>query len=250
MRCDNCGWSNPEGLTKCQKCNQELIPAPVSSSSAPANQGAFNQTIIDQTKVHSVSQDQQAVACPRCGYPLSSSNTFCPNCGTQVSVENPSEHVEYAKTVRILPEEFLETESPEIVEEHLKKTVREIPADLMNATQNSQTVRVLPEEMLCDEEDVQPKEPSFRLILMDNFDGATPLAKKFEGADTIINGEALVSEGSYVPEGLEVEFTYADDMWALTDKTVEKAVYVSAANGVNVKSGDIIVIGNRRYIFE
>ena len=27
MRCDNCGWMNPEGAENCQKCNQKLRPS-------------------------------------------------------------------------------------------------------------------------------------------------------------------------------------------------------------------------------
>lgn len=31
MRCVNCGWNNPDGITKCQKCNQPLPVVPVSN---------------------------------------------------------------------------------------------------------------------------------------------------------------------------------------------------------------------------
>lgn len=29
MRCNNCGWDNPAGLTSCQKCNQPLEFTPI-----------------------------------------------------------------------------------------------------------------------------------------------------------------------------------------------------------------------------
>ncbi len=58
VRCDHCGWSNnPEGAKKCQKCNQDLVYLP------PVEGG------------------KDASFCNRCGYPLTSDTSFCPNCG-------------------------------------------------------------------------------------------------------------------------------------------------------------------------
>lgn len=37
MRCTNCGWMNPEGLTTCQKCNQPLVFTPIQNNDAVAN---------------------------------------------------------------------------------------------------------------------------------------------------------------------------------------------------------------------
>lgn len=238
MRCDNCGWSNPEGLTKCQKCNQELLP-PVSN--------AINQTVLDPNRQSAASQQSPSVSCPRCGYPLSSANSFCPNCGTQIQHDTPAEQPVYAKTVRVLPDEFLdEPAEQKPVEAPLKATVREIPVKLMD-NNYSKTVRVLPEEMLVNEE---PAEPSFRLVPMDNFDGATAAVKEFNGAVATVAGDSLVENGGYMPDGLEVEFTCEDGQWSVTDKGASKAVFVSASHPVKIQSGDIIVIGNRRFIFE
>ena len=69
MRCDNCGWSNPEGIEKCQKCNQKLkaavyepVPSPVKSIDSPA---------IDKTTVY----------CNKCGREYDLHLASCPNCG-------------------------------------------------------------------------------------------------------------------------------------------------------------------------
>ena len=255
MRCDNCGWSNPDHLTKCQKCNQDLV-APVSAAPAPvAASNAINQTIIEPSRQGAAQQSSSAASCLRCGYPLSAESQFCPNCGTQAQQAAPAPAA-HAKTVMVLPEEFLEPAQDTHKVETLKATVREIPAELMNNARFSQTVRVLPEEMLVDAEPeipvapAQPAEPSFKLTPMDNFDGATSKAVEQTGASVSVKRETLVAEGTYVPEGLDVEFTCADGQWSVLDKSCSKAVFVSASHPVSLQPGDVIVIGNRRFIFE
>ena len=57
MECNNCGWFNPAGLTRCQKCNQPL-------------------RVQDVAK-----EDLVAFNCAKCGYPLSAGGQKCPNCG-------------------------------------------------------------------------------------------------------------------------------------------------------------------------
>ena len=252
MRCDNCGWSNPDGLTKCQKCNQDLVP-PISVEpvSAPQTLNAINHTIIDPNRHSASPQLSSAVSCLRCGYPLSASHSFCPNCGTQIQQGKQDVQPAHSKTVRVLPEELVEpVQVAKPVEPALKATVREIPAELMDNARFSKTVRVLPEEMLVEAEPEKSVEPSFKLTPMDNFDGATSQVKEFTGADSVIGRDVLVTEGSYMPESLEIEFSCKEGQWTVTDKSGSKAVFVSAAHPLTLNPGDIIVIGNRRFIFE
>lgn len=57
MECNNCGWFNPAGLTRCQKCNQPL-------------------KVEDLRK-----EDQVMFKCVQCGYLLSNAASVCPSCG-------------------------------------------------------------------------------------------------------------------------------------------------------------------------
>lgn len=251
MRCDNCGWSNPDGLTKCQKCNQDLVPPISVAPVAAPTSNAINQTIIDQSRHGAAFQSASTDLCPRCGYPMSPANSFCPNCGTQVNQSKPVAPQANAKTVRVLPEEFLEQPAEtKPAEVPLKATVREIPVDLIENTSYAKTVRVLPEEMLSENETVQQVEPSFKLIPLDNFDGAVQGSKEFKGTPASLNRESIVSEPSYLPEDLCVEFKCEDGQWTVEDKSSSKSVFVSASRPINVQVGDIVVIGNRRFIFE
>lgn len=257
MRCDNCGWNNPDGLTKCQKCNQELKPAP-----------NFNQTIMDPNKQHSapVQQAGDSVACVKCGYPLSAGNTYCPNCGTQVAPPSPAPAPvsQNTKTVRVLPEELLVENRPEA----LKATVREIPVELLadnpapKQIDNTKTVRVLPEELLQDEPaapapapvpapvPAEPELPGFKLVPMDNFDGQTPQALSFSGEKVSVDRKDIPGADSSIGEDVQVAFEYEDGQWTVSGKEGRPVVYVAASHKICLQPGDVIVVGNRRYIFE
>lgn len=67
MRCDNCGWMNPEGIDVCQKCSQKLRPA------------------VCEPPVVSYEVEHKEVAkvlnCDKCGKEYSEDLTSCPHCG-------------------------------------------------------------------------------------------------------------------------------------------------------------------------
>ncbi len=252
MRCDNCGWNNPDGLTKCQKCNQELKSAP-----------NFNQTVMAPNREHSVpvQEVEEPVACTRCGYPLSAANSYCPNCGTQVShiLPNPSPAAsQNAKTVRVLPDEFMMESGSEV----LKATVREIPVELlsdnpiMNHIDNAKTVRVLPEELLQDEPaasvpaPAKPELPVFKLVPIDNFDGQAPQTLVFSGDKVLVERKDIPGADASIGEDVQVAFEYENGQWAVFEKGGRPVVYVAATHKVWLRPDDIIVVGNRRFIFE
>lgn len=66
MRCNNCGWNNPDGLDKCQKCNQPLQVMAVADNA--------DKTV--KTK-----NEGGVASCPSCGYPYAQNSETCPNCG-------------------------------------------------------------------------------------------------------------------------------------------------------------------------
>ena len=84
MRCSNCGWTNPEGLSKCRKCNQTLCAS---------------ETLDAPKAIINIPKSEETVGqCLKCGYPLVEGADYCPNCGCQ-KVEMPE--VEIAETVSV-----------------------------------------------------------------------------------------------------------------------------------------------------
>ncbi len=101
MRCKNCGWENPDGNQKCERCSSFLegtvasnveICFPVQSTDSSSN---LRSTIREATedihynKASSPSLIKQQpiiggndIICSNCGYNLSPNMNVCPQCGT------------------------------------------------------------------------------------------------------------------------------------------------------------------------
>ena len=67
MRCDNCGWMNPEGLDVCQKCNQKLRATNIEAKIVPQ--------VVEREEATNV------INCDKCGREYSSDLPSCPYCG-------------------------------------------------------------------------------------------------------------------------------------------------------------------------
>lgn len=78
MRCNNCGWTNPEGVSKCQKCNQLLTGI----------EPAVHKEVVAVKK-----EDVPSVRCEKCGYLVTGEWTVCPNCGFQIAGRQAREEV-------------------------------------------------------------------------------------------------------------------------------------------------------------
>jgi hypothetical protein len=97
MICRNCGWSNPEGATSCEKCKQPLETAqPAETSPKPSEQPQPVQENLRKTireNTYEPQQDESAApqgnACPKCGYPLAEGCECCPSCGAEIAPAKP-----------------------------------------------------------------------------------------------------------------------------------------------------------------
>jgi len=83
MRCQNCGWDNPQENTKCEKCNVPLSSSTDNNRERNNSSEAFEPRKTEQ-------------GCPECGYPMKPSDKKCPQCGFQIGgtvVEEPKNKV-------------------------------------------------------------------------------------------------------------------------------------------------------------
>lgn len=90
IRCSNCGWEgNPDGLAKCQKCNQPL-PLPLSGNNSYSNENSIiensdvRKTVVEVAAI----KNESKVFCVGCNQPLHKDALFCHHCGTKVGDEN------------------------------------------------------------------------------------------------------------------------------------------------------------------
>ena len=69
MRCDNCGWMNPEGIENCQKCNQKLKASYIEE---------VNHVDVQE---QAPATNPVVVNCEKCGREYSTQMSSCPHCG-------------------------------------------------------------------------------------------------------------------------------------------------------------------------
>ena len=101
MRCKNCGWENPDNLTRCEKCNTPLDGASFNAAPAVAPQQNYNKTVNEAVVFPETPGG--ANMCPQCGYPMRPGVTVCPNCHYgDTEMEPQAQPV--AKQVKATPE--------------------------------------------------------------------------------------------------------------------------------------------------
>ena len=82
MRCKNCGWDNPAGNAKCEKCNVPLSGSMVDERTTPQ----------ERTTSEDFDPAKTAQGCPECGYALRQSVTECPHCGFSLNGDKSREN--------------------------------------------------------------------------------------------------------------------------------------------------------------
>ena len=58
MRCTNCGWENPEGAQRCEKCNSPLVGAPVYEPKAEEPQTKMKSTVREPLDSFELKQEK------------------------------------------------------------------------------------------------------------------------------------------------------------------------------------------------
>jgi len=90
MRCTQCGWDNPAGSQKCEKCKSPL--AVVSQSNYQEEAGDQNSSFAQAGGIPSTLREGASIgmktAVCECGYPLATGAKSCPQCGKRLDGGN------------------------------------------------------------------------------------------------------------------------------------------------------------------
>ncbi|MDR1683784.1 MAG: FHA domain-containing protein [Candidatus Symbiothrix sp.] len=79
MRCENCGWDNPGGNTKCEKCG-----VPLEQSFGDSNTPTVRQAAQGLDANGGFDLKKTVAGCPECGYPVRPGDIQCPQCGNNL----------------------------------------------------------------------------------------------------------------------------------------------------------------------
>ena len=212
MRCKNCGWPNKPEATTCSKCGSSLESVQYNDSNAELKKTVKEEDVFGNNPV-------QPNICPKCSYPLRPGTTKCPNCQTELrgdsTSNNPSE-------VRHM--------GPR------RPTV-------LNAPKFNGTVNVWTEGGLG-------ITPSFILSpVKRNGERHDPEDVELEGNEVVLNRENTDPGNMSITSRAQAVITRKDDQWYIEDKSEQKTTFKQVDTPQLLKDGDIILLGNRLFIF-
>jgi len=220
MRCQFCGWDNPQDRTTCEKCNKPLANESTNESNNAASSAANNDRPTDRKPAGDFNPKatvregqagarakQKGEVCPECGYPLEKGE--CASCGYKVSEENVSHENKGEKNKGW----------------DFKKTIR-------------------PKRK-------GEKEGKFSLIPISEDTGAAEGdALAFEGNVVALNRDNTDPKNSTITSAQQAVVTCDGGKWSIEDSSEYKTTFVQAARKIELKSGDLILLGNQLYRFE
>ena len=216
MRCQFCGWDNPQGKETCEKCNKPLtnnVPEeakPVASNETnhdrPTDRqvaGAFNpKATVREIPVGGNVVNNNITECPECGYTLE--NGECSACGYKVGEAKPT---------------------PENVVVDPRKTVRPIRKG--------------------------EKEGEFKLLPISEETGMPEGDElSYEGNTIILNRDNTDPKNSTITSQEQASLTFENGKWSIEDKSEYKTTFVQAVRKIELQQGDLILLGNQLYRFE
>lgn len=219
MRCKNCGWPNRQEETTCSKCGSPLE----ASQTTPIQQDfpPSNQTVREGDIFGGVSQPN---ICPKCGYPLRPGLQKCPNCNSELDVE--SENVN-----NFAPQQH-------------QIQVRQIRRPTVVGTPNIHgTVNVWTEGSIG-------LTPSFLLSpIKHSGERRQPDDIEMEGDNVVLNRDNTDPGNLSITSRVQAVITRKDDKWYIEDKSEQKTTFVQASTPQELHEGDIVLLGNRLFIF-
>ena len=220
MRCQFCGWDNPEGKDHCEKCNKPLEENRSADSIAKAQECVTDGLTYASSNPKATMREnmmqpgqpvaQAAAVCPECGFTLR--NGECANCGYISEGKQPS-----AQAVA----------EPSRPTSHFdaRKTMRP-----QRKGEKEQRFTLTP----ISEETGQPE--------------GGPIV--YEGNEIMLNRDNTDPKNPTITSRQQAISSFRDGKWSIEDKSEYQTTFVQASSQIELKSGSLILLGNQLYRFE
>jgi len=198
MRCNNCGWENPDGSQKCEKCNAPLQGGVVSNPQVdyghstiredfPFSKPQIPKTVFEGTINENPEVPQQPQPAPQPAQQAASANytgTMNPWGGIGGGY-TPLSHCSLKPV--IFPGEDM----------------RDVPKEV-----------------------------------------------NLKGNYTELNRQLLDPDNNTITSNVQAILTCKDGKWYIQDQSAQKTTFVYAGEPIPLKTGDVILMGNRTFVFE
>ena len=220
MRCHFCGWDNPEGRERCEKCNKPLQADHADATSHEHPTRRMPPQGIESLKAtvpESMARPADKNECPECGYPLEGG--ACAHCGytTNPVLDPPA------------------------------------PAKPQNETQHP----IHKQPMIqVGKDTVRPKrkgekEGRFVLTPISEDNGMSEgESKVYDGNKVVLNRENTDPRNTTITSQVQAIVSRENGQWFIEDQSELRTTFVQAARKTEIRGGDLILMGNQLFRFD
>lgn len=260
MRCKNCGWQNPDGLSNCERCGSSLegMSAPSGATdsghenyyggreqSSPLHATIREASTFDYQNGSSSSssfnrQDFEAgedMTCHSCGYRLSPNMNVCPQCGTSLRHQS-KEHEAHQPTGK----------KQQAMEKHCSKCGATLAFGARFCPSCGQPLRMTGTVNAWD----NPQGNAYCSLrplpwARENTDYA---AISFSGERIILNRANTDPNNQSITSREQAVLTHDGNNWYIEDLSEQHSTMIRVSRKTKLQSGDVIALGNRLFEFK
>lgn len=231
MRCKNCGWENPGGNTKCEKCNAPLKGSMVENNGPRESHSPVAEELkktIPESKVHlsgSDNEEKESLStCPKCDYPVSNGMNVCPHCGT---------------ALRKREAQIQKSTCPKCGTE-VTKSIRFCPACGMQLKMGTVNAWERPQQgYFCTLKPVAWKDEE---VLYNPISYSGEIIS-LNRANTDPNNNTITSKE-------QAQLIHEGDSWYIENRSEQQTTFIRVGKRTKLESGDVIILGNRLFEFK
>lgn len=289
MKCKNCSWPNRPGEKNCIKCGAPLNPETVAAQTALSshNPTVVNDSVPGQPAHQQVLRPSGPVmpppqvaqpqmrpvpvapanpnVCPRCDYPLRPGMEECPNCRYRVvPAPQPPREAVPQRPAQAPASPQVAAPQPGRVAPHRPTTVGFPDAPKAPAAPPAGT----PAPGSSPSAAVAPDAPAYRGTVNVYTAAATdttpkfsltpvqkvnepeaPASLSFQGQEAILNRANTDPENLSITSRQQASISRRDGKWVISDLSDQQTTFIHPANGHELRDGDMILLGNRLFIF-
>ena len=249
MRCKNCGWTNPENVSVCEKCHAPLnAPEPQYEAATPINE-QLKSTVSENMAFGGGVVSNPSNACPKCGYPVSTDMNQCPNCN----------HVLSSKPQQVDQQLFCshcgqanESGSRFCSSCGSPLTEKNAPSGATGSADSPKKIQRSSMGTVMSGPAAPFSQGTFCTLRPIAWQGETiqynPVT--YSGDSIVLNRSNTDPNNNSITSKQQAILTLEDGEWYIENRSELKTTYIRVGEKIKIKSGDIIVLGNREFEFK
>lgn len=259
MRCKNCGWPNKPNETTCAKCGATLESEVTSANYGDAYESphtiangggdGLKKTVMEsdafREQINYVQEPLEPIptvselTCPKCGYPLRSDSSKCPNCNFQVNGSQDERSIgNNTNGYQRRPTRMAETpETPSIAPKAEERIVRK--TGKIRGTINPYMMNI-PQEPNCVLKPLQR---------MNERKPVEPVELEMDAGEVILTRDNTEPGNPSITSREQAVISYDNGRWFIENRSEQNTTFVLANKKIELQDGDIILLGNRMFEF-